>query len=184
MTSCYSKPRTWAQLPDFAWLPSVRPHRTPPIPRHLMYPTQSAPWELPLPRPRHVDLTSGELAWSDGGSYLCPQQPHDDIPGLNFRPPSKGFLPDRDLCLGTSRRPPTHTTRTYLPKVTNSASREHFLFFSRGFASLLAFVLSCHGTAAGPAQNQTMWAGAQGLLGEYWLEVRTQVRGLSSTTCS
>lgn len=81
-------------MPDFAWLPSARPHRTPPpMPRYLVYPTQSAPWELQLPRPRHVALTSGELARSDGGSRIHPRQLHDDIPGFHFRPsPVKGLL--------------------------------------------------------------------------------------------
>lgn len=98
-------------MPDFAWLRSARPHRTPPMPRYLMYPTQSAPWELHLPRPRHVALPSGERAWSP----VHRRQLHDDIPGLCFRPsPIKGFLLTMTFpwaqVRGLPHTPHTHTS--------------------------------------------------------------------------
>lgn len=71
--------------------------------------SQSALWEPHLPCPRPVDLTSGELAWSDSRSRLHPRQLCGNIPGLHLRLVLiKAFLVDHELALCTSVRPPTH----------------------------------------------------------------------------
>lgn len=108
------------------------------MPRYLVYPTQSAPWELQLPRPRHAALTSGELAWPDRGSYIPPRQLRDDIPGLHFRPsPIKGLLLTVTFpwaqVRGLPHTPHTHTS----PRSPIQHPENIFSFFSRGFAFCL-----------------------------------------------